>query len=241
MNSKMRPVWPGMFFLIFILAGCAPAFSGPVSASSQQGSAIDWVNFIHFQGITYVAASERPGRALTENDLSSVFATVQFKLEGNIQDPNYQTKDGDAAFLDAGTKVLTVKGYSPSFRLAAQTAAGRLTLYEADTNPQARNGKDLLDISGKVQKIGLISDQDGVTELATLNDTSEIANLVAMIMKSPVNQKQLPGEKRCFLAFHLADGTAVTRAYWLDTNELARGIILPPAFTQTIKAAFPQL
>jgi hypothetical protein len=76
---------------------------------------------------------------LTESDLGPVFATVAFKLEGNVQDPGYQMKNGDAAFI----------------------------------------------------------------------------------------------------AFHLTDGTVVTRAYWLDTGELARGILLPKAFGLAIEAAVP--
>ena len=54
-----------------------------------------------------------------------------------------QAKDGDAAFLDIGTRVYTVKGYLPTFRLAAYLD-GVLQLYEADTNPCARTGADLL-------------------------------------------------------------------------------------------------
>lgn len=54
-----------------------------------------------------------------KSDLGPVFATVTFKLDGNVHDLGYCGQDGDAAFLNARTKVYRVKGYSPTFRLAA--------------------------------------------------------------------------------------------------------------------------
>ena len=100
------------------LAECAPSALSSFASQTHHG-VIDWVDFIRFGGITYVVAPTKPGRMLTANDLGPVFATVRLKLDGNVQDPAYQSKDGDAAFLDAGTKIYTMKGYRPTFRLAA--------------------------------------------------------------------------------------------------------------------------
>ncbi len=197
---------------------------------------IDWVNFIRFGGIHYVAVPIKPGRSITESDLGPVFATVTFKLSGNVRDLGYQSKEGDAAFLDAGTKVYRVKGYSPLFRLAAPQN-NAFTLYEVDTNPHARKGADLLDIGGKVHYIGIASEQDGVNELGALKDPKQVAALVIMVLQAPVDQNRQGGSRRYFIAFHLADGTVVTRAYWLDTGVLARGILLPKAFGMAINAA----
>jgi len=91
---------------------------GP-SSSGNSGPQIDWVNFVRFGGITSVRPYERVGRRLTSSDLGPIYATVRFKLEGTIHDPAYQARDGDASFLDVGTRVYTVKGYLPTFRLAA--------------------------------------------------------------------------------------------------------------------------
>lgn len=211
-------------------------FLGLVSCTfpSTQHAAIDWVNFIRTGGITYVAVSPKPGRPVTANDLGPVFMTVTFKLDGNVQSPGYQSKDGDAAFLESGTKVYTVEGYRSTFRLAAYENH-ILTLYEADTNPHARSGADLLDISGKVQYIGIASAQDGVTELGAIKDPKQVAALVTLVLQAPVDQNRQPGNTQYFIAFHLADDTVVTRAYWLDTGELARGILLPKAFGQAIE------
>src|SRR5258708_4347371 len=173
------------------LVSCAFPSNGSFSPNTQN-VVIDWVNFIHFKGITYLAAPTRPGRSLTESDLGPAFATVKFKLDGNVKDPRYQSKDGDAAFLDVGTKVFTMKGYNPTFRLATQQK-NAFTLYEADTNPHASKGGDLLDIGGKVLSIGIISDQDGVTELGAIKDSKQVAVLVTLVLEAHVDQNRQGG------------------------------------------------
>jgi hypothetical protein len=158
-------------------------------------------------------------------------------MEGSVLDPGYRPTDGDAAFLNPGTPLYAVKTYKPSFRLAAWQD-GRLTLFEADSNPAARVGGDLLDISGRVQYIGINSEQDGVTELAAIKNGADVDALVGAVIQAPVNQ-QLTDHSgtRYFVAFHLKDGTTVVRAYWLGTGELSRGIVLPQQFRQAIEAA----
>jgi hypothetical protein len=65
-----------------------------------------------------------------------------------------------------------------------------------------------------------------------------------MVLDAPVDQRphERPvEEERYFIAFHLTDGTAVIRSYWLNTGELAHGIRLPHGFTQEIKRAVENL
>lgn len=200
---------------------------------------IDWVNFIKFGGITYVGDLLNQGRALKESDLGPEFAKVKFKLSGNASDPGYHAQDGDAAYLNPGTPVYTVKGYKPTFRLAARdSASNRLVLFEADTNPNAKKGADLLDIAGKVQYIGVDSEQDGKTELAAIKDPKQVTALVDIVLEAPVDQNRPPqNELQYFIAFHLEDGTTVTREYGLHSGELSRGILLPKAFEVAVEQA----
>ena len=115
---------------ILAAIGCG---SGP----SESFTAISWVDFVQFGGITYVRLHVEREPPLEEGDLGPEFARVTFKYEGNVSDPSYQAdngKDGDAGYLDPGTPVFTVKGYKPEFRLAPPSV-GELALYVADTNP----------------------------------------------------------------------------------------------------------
>lgn len=211
--------------LLVGLAGCGTAV-------------IDWVNVIRFQGITYLARFDG-GRDLQPADLGAQFASVRFRLDGNVHDPNYHMQDGDAAFLDAGTPVYRVNGYAPTFRLAARQN-GRIVLFEADTNPRAKTGADLLDIAGKVASI-TVTDDTGTTTtpLATVRDERQVRELVTLLLAAPVDQTRLSAGSgpRYILIFHLADETQVARFYTPGSREVARGIIVPDAFVSTVAAA----
>ncbi|HJT58599.1 MAG TPA: hypothetical protein VJ761_18975 [Ktedonobacteraceae bacterium] len=173
-TSYIAPAFALVLVPAFVLVACTalPSSNGQPSSNFQHVE-IDWVDFIRFGGITYTTPPVGFGRALVASDLGPVFATVKFKLDGNVQDPNYQSKDGDAALLNPGTRVYTVKGYKPTFRLAAYQN-NLIELYESDTNPHAKVGADLLDIGGKVLYIGINSEQDGKTELAAIKDSKQV-------------------------------------------------------------------
>jgi hypothetical protein len=199
---------------------------------------IEWINFVRFHGITYQASTIPIGRAPTAADLGPVFATVRFQVADNVQDPNYQLKDGDAAFLAAGTPVYTVTGYAPTFRLAAHWAGG-LAYYEASDNAHATVGADLLDVSGKVLAIGINPDVDrGTTEAARISDAPQVAHLVALLLAAPVTQRQPQATgTHYFLVLYLRDGTAVVRMFSPDVGLVQTGIMVPAEFTAAVRQA----
>ncbi|MDQ6877979.1 MAG: hypothetical protein M3082_09840 [Candidatus Dormibacteraeota bacterium] len=100
----------------------------PVSSSSCNAQ-IDWVNFIHIGSTQYVVGPATP-TVIQESDLGAVYAHVNFKVSGNVCDPNYRLKNGDAAFLDAGTPIYQVNGHPSSEELAARFN-GSIVLYRA--------------------------------------------------------------------------------------------------------------
>ncbi len=80
---------------------------------------IDWVNFVEVGSTQYVAGPES-ARTLQQSDLGPVYAHVKFKVSGNVCDPSYRLKDGDAAFLEPGTAIYQVTGHPPGEQLAAR-------------------------------------------------------------------------------------------------------------------------
>jgi hypothetical protein len=92
-------------------------------------ASIDWVNFIEVGSTQYVAGPASPS-VLKETDLGSAYAHVKFKVSGNVCDPGYRVKDGDAAFLDPGTPIYQVSGNAPDKQLAARFN-GSILLYRA--------------------------------------------------------------------------------------------------------------
>ena len=139
-----------------------------------------------------------------------------------------------------------VKGYAPEFRLGA-FVNDELTIYEADTNPRARAGEDLLAIRDKVTAIDVLSEEDSITVFATIAERKRVDYLVGLVLASPVDQGNRDHEgaryflegARYFLAFRLTDGTSVVRSFWLESGELWRGIITDPQATLQVWNALP--
>ena len=198
---------------------------------------IGWVPLMQFGGIQYVREWYFTGegnlhgeRDLTAEDLGPELYRVAFRGDG-YAGPWYHYQDGDATFLNPGTRVYEVKGYSPEFRLAT-LERGSVTLYEADTNPNAKTGGDLLDIGGKVTAIDILNDDDEMTVLGTMIDETTIEHFVDSVLEAPVDQRSRDHDgPRYFLGIRLADGTSVVRAFWLETGELSRGIMTDPVAT----------
>jgi hypothetical protein len=109
----------------FLLLASCQVFGVDTQCTNQ----IDWVDFIQVGSTQYVVG---PGSATTlqESDLGPAYAKVKFKVSGNVCDPNYRLKDGDAAFLDPGDTIYAIKGYPPTQRLAARRQ-GELLQYVA--------------------------------------------------------------------------------------------------------------
>jgi hypothetical protein len=111
--------------VLLLTAACQLPGSSP-TCNAQ----IDWVNFIQVGTTQYVAGLTQSPTVLQESDLGPVFAHVKFKVSGNVCDPNYRLKDGDAAFLDAGTPIYQVNGQPPAQQLAARFS-GQIVVYKA--------------------------------------------------------------------------------------------------------------
>jgi hypothetical protein len=108
---------------LMMLSGCQL----PGSAEDCRTVQIDWVNFVQVGSTEYVAG---PGAeiVLRESDLGPEYSRVKFKVSGNVCDPEYRPKDGDAAFLEPGTPIYRVNGHPPAEQLAARFN-GRIVVY----------------------------------------------------------------------------------------------------------------
>ncbi len=201
---------------------------------SPRPHTISWVPMVKFGGIHYLRRWALVGKLareeaqdLTAEDLGPEIYRVAFRGDG-YAGPWYRYQDGDATFLNPGTPVYEVKGYSPVFRLAT-LERGRATLYEADTNPHAKTGGDLVDIGGKVTVIDILNDDDEMTVLGTMVDETTIERFVDLVLEAPVDQRSRDRDgPRYFLGIRFDDGTSVLRAFWLETGELSRGIMTDP-------------
>ena len=206
---------------------------------------ITWVPLVQFGGTRYVteggllAHVTREGyRDITAEDLGQELYRVAFRGSGYVG-PFYDVQNGDSTHLNPGTRVHAVKGYSPEFRLGTVEQDGP-GLYEADTNPSAKTGGDLLDIRGKVTAIDILEDDDDMTVLATIDDKRTVERFVETVLAARVYQGSRDHDgPRYFLGIRLDDGTAVVRAFWLNTGELSRGIMGGPEVASIVSGALP--
>lgn len=188
---------------------------------------IEWVDFIKFDDIMYVSNDYLTNDELDNIELGEVYDTVKHKIADVVFDTKYKARDGDAAFHEIGTKVYSVLGYDTDFRLAVQTEYG-IRLYEADSNPNASYGKEILDIENKVDYITLNSESDAQTVIATIDNKTDVESITNIVLNSPiVNEVNRTSDTMYFLEFHLIDGTSITRCYWIDDGLLERNIKLP--------------
>jgi hypothetical protein len=225
------------------LSGGAPTKSGgsslPPSGSGTPPNcmAIDWGDFVRHDGISYSASYSVLGRQITSADLGPERFRVKNTVSLTTCDPYYRSVDGDAAFVPAGEPVFGVKGYAPAFRLAARHD-NMLVLYEADSNPAARRGADLMDIEGKVKSIALLDQKTGRIAVSRLTDKSRVESLVRAIAGASIDPSYPPQTSGPVdyvqLAFELADGTTTVRSYDRTRGVVWRGIQVGTAFSSAV-------
>ena len=224
-----------------------------VSCGAQQGGApsgsgtppnctsiIDYADFVRHDGIFYSAASWFPtlGRPIAGGELGAERFRVKNTLSQTNCDPFHRPVDGDASYVATGEPVFAVTGYAPTFRLAARRN-DQLVLYEAETNPAAVRGGDVLDIEGKVMSIALLDEKTGRTAASRLTDGVRVRDLVGMIVRASIDQTYRPsssGTEADFvqLAFELHDGTISVQGYDRIAGVLGRGIRTGPALTRVV-------
>lgn len=212
--------------------------SAPERCSQRQGGAhLDYLDSVRLNGVTYLAYPVRAGGTLDEKHLGPAYGTVRCTLSESVTDPEYEMRDGDAAYLDVGTTVYTVTGFSAQFRLAARRD-GRIVVYEVETNPNARRPSDVLDIAGRVTGVSIHNSIDA-GKVATIEDAPTVARLVDAVLGGTVDTSwRLPAEgDRYFVAFLLTDGTAVTRQFLVAADQLWPGIKTLPEFKAIILKA----
>ena len=139
---------------------------------------IDYVDFVKWSGIDYLGSFTTAGRAIADADLGPEYFRVKQTLATSGRGINYQIQDGDAAFVPTGDPVYTVRGYAPTFRLAARHD-GRLVLYEVHMNPAAKQGRDLFDIEGKVSAIAILDQKRNTTVIGRISEPARVEALCA--------------------------------------------------------------
>src|SRR3954467_12899179 len=96
----MRKTFSLCLLVMFILVGCRSPL--------PQNVVIDWVDFVKWNGVEYDGIFN--GVLADESFLDKKIGEVKFRVADHVSDPEYKTKDGDAAFHEKGTPIYSIKG-----------------------------------------------------------------------------------------------------------------------------------
>jgi hypothetical protein len=201
-----------------------------------------YVDFVKWNGIDYLASFSTVGRAITTDDLGAEHFRVTQTLVTAGRGIGYLIQDGDAAFVPTGDPVYTMRGYAPTFRLAARHD-GRLVLYEANVNPGAKRGGDLFDIAGKVTSIAILDQKRNTTVIGRITEPARVAELVRAVLDGQVGgpapvdgSAGRPASLFATVSFELRDGTATVRGYDVTRSTLTPNVTVAGSFRDAISA-----
>ncbi|HZB59381.1 MAG TPA: hypothetical protein VFA73_09375, partial [Actinomycetota bacterium] len=91
-----------------VLAGCLLLAACGGGSGRPVWSSTDYMDFLRFGGVTYYVADHGVGRPLERGDLGPRFAVVRANAPESDPAHTYRMRDGDAAFVPAGSPVFTV-------------------------------------------------------------------------------------------------------------------------------------
>lgn len=173
----------------------------------------DRIDLLKLDGTTYAGAASWAGPVeFEEDDLGEEYARIKGRRDPTLsfssENPDdvagidiTHLEDSEATGLEPGTPVHAVDGYQPGFAVAAYSY-GILHVYKAmfgpDTpNPRLHRGEDLLDVAGRVQRIGVM-DHTGYgtwAEAASIRDRVQVDRLVQMALQTRVKWQHLYEEQ----------------------------------------------
>lgn len=195
------------------------------------------INSVEFRGVSYNWS--------WYNKASVPISSIEYKLgQVNFVDAGseliIENKNNEGVSSNKALQIYKIKNYKIGFRIAVKDG-NKYLIFEADVNPKAKYGKDLLDIENKVSYIGISDSGSGLPEYCFIKDSKVIKNIVNMILSSKVtsiyNNSQ---NNNYYLGLHLKDGTKIIRFFSLEANALDNKILLTKEFGRDIKEAIDE-
>lgn len=238
--------------LVSCMAFCTGCSSAPGPSSSGDGADAALPHSVRLDGVTYQrGAYGQDGEVPTASvDRRAAVGKVESEVA------NYDLRDGQATYLRPGTRLYAVRGYDPSFRLAAREEnengpGNGWALYEVWSNPGAKDAAELLDVWGKVERISVLDtferSANAPEEVASFREPGEVTATVDAMLRAPLKRTR-EDAYRYYVVFRLEDGTQPLRPYNPRSGELylsrgeagdgpSSGVTLPEKFRNSVEGA----
>lgn len=236
---------------VAVALGCSSGSGGQAPASGGGGAVATLANTVRLDGVTYQRGAYGQTNTVPVGAVERGRPPVG-RVRGQVA--SYDLADGQATELEPGSPLYAVRGYDPSFRLAARLDGGGWALYEVLSNPGADSAAELLDVRGKVERVGLevfgtAEEKAAVEEVSSALGAGESGGIVRAAFGAPLEPVSGAYFNR-MLVFHLEDGTRSIRAYEPRSGELYlsetpgasgsyTGVVLPEEYRRLLRPAPP--
>lgn len=163
----MRKWWL-FIWVAFILTGCR-------STPFDIHTVIDWVDFIKWDGKEYNGIHSA---VLTnESYVGEKIGEVRFRVADNVTNPNYKTKNGDAAFHEKGTEILAIKEHPYLIAIASDESINGYRLYYSNDDLEYQwHFKDMP--LNQVQTIQIYQENALLSEWSSESDVKRFLGLL---------------------------------------------------------------
>lgn len=212
--------------LALLLSSCSNTTSNITSfISGCPDGIIEWVDILMINDIQY---EHHYPEAANENlpitiDQGKELGKVTYEMADNACS-NHKMKNGDAAYLTAGTVIYEVKGYPSSLLVSANDE-----VYVVSTNDIAKTAGELYPMDKLVNNIYIESTEDG-QRIHTFSQSSKeqflalFSELKLADVETLSQEGKLDGN-RLFLGIELNNGVSFRQLYWIDSNTFHNGAI----------------
>ena len=235
---------------VALLAGCGDgqtvtaeprtepsATTAPCPPPDAEGNAqIDWVPFVKVGGRSYTSMFSTAANTVPASALGDLVAKVSCEIGSVVGNPDFRARNGDAAYLPAGTELRSFAHADPELRLAVHED-GAWRVYEVGEVPGAHTGADVLDLTGGVEKVELLDGETASKVLGSVSDPAEVKRLVDAVLAAPAvapDYERLGDEAPVFVRFTLDDGTVLQRPWHRSASVLASQVTAPEELDQLL-------
>lgn len=193
-----------------------------VSCNSQ--TTIDWVDFVKINGNHYERIHS--GIIADSASIGEKIGEVKFKVADHVNDVDYKTKEGDAAFWEKGTKVFSIQGKPEFAAIQTKDEINGYAIYHEVSENQNFWGKYKDIEKDSINQIDIYKEDNDnqPVPIRTLSEKQEIQGFTQILNEGKTNSSFNPnttqGDPTTYrLAFYTEEPIAYQFSFLYFTME----------------------